>query len=53
MLARVCKEYKGRLAAVPGVVPQLVSLLTPGCGEALQAAALRLLLLLAGNHHIA
>jgi hypothetical protein len=37
------QENKDRLAAIPGVVPQLVSLLAPGCGKALQTAALRLL----------
>jgi hypothetical protein len=37
------QENKDRLAAIPGVVPQLVSLLAPGCGEALQTGALRLL----------
>jgi hypothetical protein len=45
-LLHVClllQENKDRLASIPGVVPQLVSLLVPGCGEALQTASLRLL----------
>ncbi|WIA24018.1 hypothetical protein OEZ85_013641 [Tetradesmus obliquus] len=44
-LRRLCvfAENKDRLAAIPGVVPQLVALLAPGCGEALQTASLRLL----------
>jgi hypothetical protein len=37
------QENKDRLGSIPGVVPQLVSLLAPGCGEALQTASLRLL----------
>ncbi|WIA44518.1 hypothetical protein OEZ86_007257 [Tetradesmus obliquus] len=37
------QENKDRLGAIPGVVPQLVALLAPGCGEALQTASLRLL----------
>jgi hypothetical protein len=37
------QENTDRLASIPGVVPQLVSLLAPGCGEALQTASLRLL----------
>ncbi|KAF6257067.1 kinesin-associated protein-domain-containing protein [Scenedesmus sp. NREL 46B-D3] len=42
-LAGTSGEHKERLAGIPGVLPQLVSLLAPGCGEALQTAALRLL----------
>uniref|UniRef100_A0A383VI43 Uncharacterized protein n=1 Tax=Tetradesmus obliquus TaxID=3088 RepID=A0A383VI43_TETOB len=44
-LRRLCvfAENKDRLAAIPGMVPQLVALLAPGCGEALQTASLRLL----------
>lgn len=37
------QESKGRLAAHPSVVPQLVALLQPGCGEHLQSGVLRLL----------
>jgi hypothetical protein len=37
------QEGKARVSAAPGVVPQLVALLQPGCGEQLQCAVLRLL----------
>jgi hypothetical protein len=37
------QESKGRLASHPTVVPQLVALLQPGCGEHLQSGVLRLL----------
>lgn len=37
------QEGKARLSAQPALVPQLVALLQPGCGEQLQCGVLRLL----------
>lgn len=39
----VQQESKARLASHPSIIPQLVSLLQPGCGEQLQCGVLRLL----------
>lgn len=37
------QESKARLSAQPTVIPQMVALLQPGCGEQLQCGVLRLL----------
>ena len=42
-LLPVMQENKDRLTALANIVPQLLSLLQPGCGEHLQTTALRLL----------
>lgn len=39
----VLQENKDKVASLPGVVPQLLRLVQPGSGEALQLAVLRLL----------
>lgn len=40
---KLIQENKDRLASLPNIIPQLLSLTQPGCGEHLQTTTLRLL----------